>query len=290
MAGIFDPVLKPRAPVDQLFAGRGSAAIDDDEWDSLIGKARRMLPAYQTMYPHPVKSEGSVHDGMVRMAVKDLNGLDMYPGHAFADPEKAIFMKEFSDADAALSVWPMTTRRMRLGDMLKHDELYRHYPDAKNILVRGFGDEEGHPKGAKGYYQPTELSGILGLRKDTGREEALDTITHELQHFIQDREGWPSGGGLGEETRHSFLSNNLEQGARWAKMITEAPSNKERAERDRDLNFTAYENTSGEILARDAARRRQGAEEYYPAYPRDESNSHPHDIIDSLLSEALRMK
>jgi len=77
-------------------------------------------------------------------------------------------------------------KNIRLEEILNHPELYEAYPWAKNIRVSPM---------------PTYYKSYLGMAKDNDiwmaaqpEKEFRSTLMHEIQHHIQDREGFARGG------------------------------------------------------------------------------------------------
>ena len=86
-----------------------------------------------------------------------------------------------------------------LGEIFKHDELFENYPELKNLDVL----MEIHPDlTPKGSYVPKESRSAAGLFDiqphivvaARNKEEARDTILHEIEHWIQEKEGFALGG------------------------------------------------------------------------------------------------
>ena len=83
----------------------------------------------------------------------------------------------------------------KLGDLLEHKELFKAYPDLKDIKIKKISDERGEKLG---YYDPN--------KKEIGINNIGDksTLMHEVQHAIQDIEGFAKGlGAKGENYRLS---------------------------------------------------------------------------------------
>jgi hypothetical protein len=81
---------------------------------------------------------------------------------------------------------------LTLSDVLDHRELYANYPDAADIPVeiRSGIRENGQ------YYREEDR---IVLHRRLVRSEALDTLVHEIQHAIQNREGFARGTGVQAE-------------------------------------------------------------------------------------------
>ena len=73
----------------------------------------------------------------------------------------------------------------KLGDLLEHKELFKAYPELKDIKIKKIIDEKGENLG---YYDPN--------KKEIGINNIGDksTLMHEIQHAIQDIEGFAKGG------------------------------------------------------------------------------------------------
>lgn len=75
-----------------------------------------------------------------------------------------------------------------LGELLNHESLYENYPQAKSLLVR-----MTNTNGSLGIYlgqkQGIKLSDELRFQYDT----ALQYLLHEVQHYVQDLEGFVPG-------------------------------------------------------------------------------------------------
>ena len=166
--GMFDTSFQGvgRAPVDERFAGRNSAIIDDAAWDELTAEAQAELekqrkavnkenmPNFATRfaenYNSQLEGKGNVHDYSnsyideteggdddmtIRRAVTDATGLHMYPGQGVkGKPEDSIFMYEFDDSGATLADgWRDGEMPSTLGGILNHEELYQHYPELQDL-------------------------------------------------------------------------------------------------------------------------------------------------------------
>lgn len=71
-----------------------------------------------------------------------------------------------------------------LADFIRHDELFRNYPQLKNMPLRF----ESLESGLMGVYDGTEV-----VLSDTLRDAPEETLIHEVQHAIQRAEGFASG-------------------------------------------------------------------------------------------------
>lgn len=84
-----------------------------------------------------------------------------------------------------------TAEPMTVGDVFHHSELFKNYPELKDIEVR-FLPKDSKIDGRMAI--PEDGKSWLEMRGDLSSKEARDVILHELQHPIQEAEGWAVGG------------------------------------------------------------------------------------------------
>lgn len=77
----------------------------------------------------------------------------------------------------------------KLSEVLQHDSLYQQYPELKDIEVRF---EPNDIKGQDAHFDPNTNS--IVITKSRADESHLSDILHEIQHSIQEREGFARGG------------------------------------------------------------------------------------------------
>ena len=83
----------------------------------------------------------------------------------------------------------------KLGDLLEHKELFKAYPELKDIKIKKISDEGGEKLG---YYDPNKKEIAINNIGDKS------TLMHEVQHAIQNIEGFAKGSGKkGESYRLS---------------------------------------------------------------------------------------
>jgi len=87
----------------------------------------------------------------------------------------------------------------RVGEVLSHDELYNAYPELRDMKAYGLGARE------EGMYLPREAPS--GEAVFVGDNNAHSTLLHELQHAIQEREGFSAGANLKPKPSAKDVSN-----------------------------------------------------------------------------------
>lgn len=141
---------------------------------------------------------------------------------AYKGPEGALRV-EISDKAAKLTRKPedfLTQRMYKLEEVYDHQDLYSVYPELRNVSVK-FSDTL--PRNVKGRLTP---SGTILLNKKDWPKESITTTMHEVQHKIQDIEGWARGSssdefiglGLDEDTAKEYY--RLTYGEAEARAIT----------------------------------------------------------------------
>tara|TARA_R100000544_G_scaffold4371_2_gene1693 strand:- start:428 stop:2770 length:2343 start_codon:yes stop_codon:yes gene_type:complete len=76
-----------------------------------------------------------------------------------------------------------------LADVLKFDELFKEYPALKSYRVEPLSEEE-ILDGTKGIFSPSTTTLFVAPQK---RKQFLSTLLHEVQHAVDDLEGFQSG-------------------------------------------------------------------------------------------------
>lgn len=85
--------------------------------------------------------------------------------------------------------------QFNLSDILQHESLYAAYPEARNIPIKFQTSTE-----YAGMYEPA--SGVISIGEGviTDKSDAkLSTLLHEIQHWIQNKEGFAAGTNLRTE-------------------------------------------------------------------------------------------
>lgn len=183
---IKDPLNASPELLSQI-AGQGASLSNFAPIGMVLGKtAAGMAPLVQ-------KADQLAAQGYPEYKITELTGLEKVP-----TPKGFEWGKQIPDTGAVLNKEAfdkLTYTGMPLSDILDHPELFKAYPDLKNLKVeqlngifRGFG--------ASGVYSPTQ--DVIELNKhlswgDAKYKDALSTLLHEVQHSIQKRENWPGG-------------------------------------------------------------------------------------------------
>jgi hypothetical protein len=132
---------------------------------------------------------------------------------------------EISDDQARFNIDELKTDYPYvLEEVLDHPELFAAYPGLRNINVL-FKDGDGYALGAY-----IEQRNKIEVDTSRGKESALSTLLHEIQHAIQAREGFARGGSSDTE----FVNSVKEAVIRL----------KEQA----DSNVASWKNTNWDVL------------------------------------------
>lgn len=99
---------------------------------------------------------------------------------------------------------------MKVGDVLDHPELYKHYPEIKNLSVEALGSGD-----LLGSYTPGKGNHIIGLQSQKP-EDFLSTLLHEVQHYVQEKERFAFG-----STPENFLPRGFAERAANMKTVSE---------------------------------------------------------------------
>jgi len=93
---------------------------------------------------------------------------------------------EFSEAGAKLKALPRALQESKLDDVLEYPELFNQYPDLKQLPVQKMIPTLNNAE--KGGEFLGDKIRVRGNRPDA---DVLETLKHEIQHVIQNKEKWP---------------------------------------------------------------------------------------------------
>ncbi|MGH2666026.1 LPD23 domain-containing protein [Flavobacterium sp.] len=109
---------------------------------------------------------------------------------------------EIDDSKTSLNQDIDDLTRGSLSDLLNHKELFELYPDlAKVEVVPNYNME------SSAIASPSKNRIMVNPDNIKGNQDLLTTILHEVQHFIQEKEGFSKGGS--EETVRQILEENI---------------------------------------------------------------------------------
>ena len=224
---LFDLVLKAGTPA----AGVAAATQSEDADASLVGILSRgantkgAQAAIDLFADQVDKNPNSLmsRDGVIANAIEQSEaaraagnqsqgwfiGADLKPRYEINDSNASINREWTKDSVAKLNRdMPENTHfRMPLRDYLNHNPIYNAYPHLENIplmLNRGDSPLMGGGSSDAVYIPPIETlpRGAIGMNIDsileTDRHESLQTLMHEVQHAIQNKEGFARGTSVGE--------------------------------------------------------------------------------------------
>jgi hypothetical protein len=135
-------------------------------------------------------------DGHFRQEIPD-NKAKIHSGNV-TDPDR--FMDIFHEAQVR--------NNMKLGEALFHPEAYKAYPSAKTTGFKVSGESPTISGNFDGGLDRISITDPYAAKHGAG--SSADSVTmHELQHAIQQREGWARGGSA-EEFLHPLRQQRQE--------------------------------------------------------------------------------
>lgn len=215
-------------------------------------------------YPHPedrdlTQTPQPVKAAFMPMAGKRGLGYEEAEreGRTLVGPD-ALPRYEISDRDmrsknsSGMGMRPGET--YKLGDKINHPTLFRDYPDAKNINIKF----DPHLRTQGGFNERDGEEGTIKLKEYND----FDTLTHEIQHWIQAKEGWTGRGVSPEDAASRIDISSIRQKAK-EEYIKAHPSDANYNDMQnymsgaaREAMMGAYQEDSGETEARVAMSRR----------------------------------
>lgn len=163
-------------------------------------------------------------------ASKWFKGADGKPRFEIPDSGSKIrpasnMIKEFED----------TGMPLKLPDILEHPELYKAYPHLEETNIR-------HEKDS-GYLGHWDVGGnTIYVSPNLSKENLRSTLMHEIQHAVQDHEGFDRG-------------TNPKEMLRVVKKAAKADGSLVTTKQELDLAEEAYRRSTGEVEARNVQRR-----------------------------------
>lgn len=147
----------------------------------------------------------------------------------------------------------------KLSDFVEHPELFKAYPELKDINFK-VADKDFKSLGSFNYQ--TNTLTINPSRIRAGDEGLLDVITHELQHAVQNREGFSSGSSPERALKDAVLSTAKIKDEKEAWSILGSIS-----KNARDFADYMYQRVPGEVEANNTMARRKLTPEQRKEFP-----------------------
>jgi hypothetical protein len=200
-------------------------------------------------------------DGMWRWEVPDIGSkLKVDPGQHWTSM--------FTDDGKAYTPGPQTTRIRKLSDVFDHPDAYNAYPNLKDIEVKL---DPTLPDRVRGQVQQGKMIALNPVNVDNTAGAIRSTLLHEMQHVVQNTEGFARGGDVGvkdwlqgvSEQRLSDVRKQLGQGS--PEYVSALADHDAILKSD---EFELYKRLAGEVEARNVQARAdmtpQRLREQYP--------------------------
>ena len=225
-----------------IFAGLGARGANKKAADSILdvkptpGGSPQVLAEKQRAHSSPHGQEW-------------FTGADGKPRYEISDHEAKLNVSSDSFADMALHTMPNDAgvgRKIEMGlaeEVLSHDELWKAYPDLgkSRVIAADLGESTRagyNRKSGEIYLNPAKLN----------EEDATSAMLHELQHGIQQREGFSLGAGGEGRSIKDWSQRTYSQ--------------------DADLDRIRYESATDDLIASSGAERVMKYRKYAENPPR----------------------
>lgn len=113
-------------------------------------------------------------------------------------------LDRFYEANSNGLISRFGTKKIKAGELIDHPNLFKNYPELKNFEIEFTNDIRDY---AKGSYDDKKDVLKINTKQFESEEDLLGTILHELQHKIQTKENFATGGSPAEfinEVRNPF--------------------------------------------------------------------------------------
>jgi hypothetical protein len=169
----------------------------------------------------------------------------------------------------------------KLSDVIEHDKLFEAYPQLRNLRVQfGASSNEIRPGTINAvYYPPVGKYGqamiVIQDNPIGGKlnKRHIESLLHEVQHAIQDIEGFVTGANFGSSLEMTLMNlarvqKGAKPGSDLDKKISAAVSLLRDVEKNpewiKSLNLKVYQGQLGEVEARNVSRRWMDSPEFKP--------------------------
>jgi hypothetical protein len=150
------------------------------------------------------------------------------------DDSKMRYEKAFEESPPGQSI------NTFVGDAIDHPELFRAYPQSPNIALGMY------PTAANASYQPAADKIVIPNRGKSGRSSLL----HELQHAIQEKEGFAVGGNISGFAKIAYEANQkIDVLNNQMREIVRLMDNPNIAKQDKDALRSQYEDILGQRMS-----------------------------------------
>jgi hypothetical protein len=127
-----------------------------------------------------------------------------------------------------------------VGDAIEHPELFKAYPQSPNIALGMY------PSAANASYQPAANKIVIPNRGESGKSSLL----HEIQHAIQEREGFAVGGNIRDFAKIAEEANNkIDVLNNEMRDIVRLMDNPNIAKQDKEALSSQYENLMNQRMS-----------------------------------------
>lgn len=166
-----------------------------------MGAMARHAPIDRMYKAQAMSNAGKSAEKIYRATTAQRPGGDILPGISFG--KDGMQRWEITDSRARLNPDVLqrlprlddTTPPVQLAELLQHPELYRNYPHLREMNIGAL------PENTSYYGEQHPGRNLLLLNKERSPEAVRSTLLHEIQHEIQDVEGWSRGGNAADVAR-----------------------------------------------------------------------------------------
>lgn len=174
-----------------------------------------------------------------------------------------------------------TSTMDKMGEVLDHRDLYKAYPDTANINATWSDATSGGS-----YHAPRSWAEYINLPQGAKKDLKRSTSLHEIQHAIQQREGWARGGSPESMALDQVIDPRFSEGlTRWNKTIGKYGYPKDKMFQPDDIKMN-----DPELLMRELQGQARWLEDGMGKYVPDFDNAFPPGVTPFSLNaeEAYR--
>lgn len=176
---------------DVLRAGKAAYPKFKAEMNATPGRALEEMAQYEKDNPlgSALSFTGNVVAGKGARAFKQAESV----GRVFGGVADQLPRFEVADKMAQMRSLPEIGKEGKLSEILDHPELYYNYPDLKDLSVRKMAPTFENAGKTGAYGLDAAGKPLIEIGGGRSAEELKSSLLHEIQHAIQEKEGFAQG-------------------------------------------------------------------------------------------------
>jgi len=187
-----EQMFKDGVPVDEIYYNTGGWVVDSDGKAKMRFSDKDMKLNIKMKSLKPAKSVSDIQKASDAWEAAE-DAFDKAVARNADDAELGRLLGNIQKAEEALDIAQNGVKEIPLGELIEHNELFKRYPKFKDDITVKFTTKSYI--GGEGMLVDTGggTFTIYVRRNGLTKEKLKETLVHEVQHAIQDTEGFARG-------------------------------------------------------------------------------------------------